>query len=127
MQIGKVSQQTGKFSQQTGKISQQTVKISQRSGKVSQQTGKVSQQVGKVSQQTGKVSQQSGKVSQHLFAVKWQVTINNIGGTNKKLKFSIETGSSVYHSCSATLNGEFYVFGGSGEYTRQVNLKMNNR
>ena len=40
--------------------------------------GKVSQQTRKVSQQSGKVSQQVGKVSQHLFAVKWQVTPNDL-------------------------------------------------
>ena len=47
-------------------------------------------------------------------------TLTFIGGINTKLDFSIEAGSSVFHSCSATMNGEFYVFGGSEEYSRQV-------
>ena len=32
----------------------------------------------------------------------------------------MDSGTSVFHSCSATLNGEFFILGGSGEYSRQV-------
>ena len=35
------------------------------------------------------------------------------------------TGTTVYKSCSAQLNGEFYIFGGTGENKRQVNFKFN--
>ena len=34
------------------------------------------------------------------------------------------TGTTVYKSCSAQLNGEYYIFGGTGENKRQVSYKF---
>ena len=42
------------------------------------------------------------------------------GGQDMNLDFTIGPGASVYFSCSATLNGDFYVFGGFGSDNRQV-------
>ena len=36
--------------------------------------------------------------------------------------FTFEVGTSVFKSCSALLNGEYFVFGGTGTFTRQVIL-----
>jgi hypothetical protein len=42
------------------------------------------------------------------------------GNVNENLDFTISEDSSVFFGCSASANGEFYVFGGSGKYSRQV-------
>ena len=43
------------------------------------------------------------------------VLINYDGGVNRNLNFELGNQTEVYGSCSALLNGEFYVFGGSNE------------
>ena len=48
------------------------------------------------------------------------VLIKYDGGEEPNLEFTMGPGTSVYHSCSATLNGEFYVFGGVESFSRQV-------
>ena len=48
------------------------------------------------------------------------VLIKYDGGEEPNLEFTMGPGTSVYHSCSATLNGEFYVFGGEESFSRQV-------
>ena len=42
------------------------------------------------------------------------------GGEDPNLEFTMGPDTSVAGSCSATLNGEFYVFGGHGSFIRQV-------
>ena len=42
------------------------------------------------------------------------------GGEDPDLEFTMGPDTSVYHSCSATLNGEMYVFGGTGKFSKQV-------
>ena len=44
----------------------------------------------------------------------------NQGNTNENLDLTISEDSSVFFGCSATAFGEFYVFGGSGKFSRQV-------
>ena len=41
----------------------------------------------------------------------------------ENFEFKINGDTEVYRSCSATLNGEVFVFGGSGKQ-KQVNLKL---
>ena len=42
------------------------------------------------------------------------------GGEDPNLEFTMGPDTSAYHSCSATINDEFYVFGGAGTLKRQV-------
>ena len=44
-----------------------------------------------------------------------------LGGVDDNLDFRLGEGTEVYHSCSAILNDQMYVFGGSIE-TRQVRI-----
>ena len=46
--------------------------------------------------------------------------IKNDGGEETNLDFTMGPGTSVYFSCSAKLNGDFYIFGGFGSDNRQV-------
>ena len=48
------------------------------------------------------------------------VLIKYDGGEDTNLEFTMGPDTSVQASCSATLSGEFYVFGGEGSYNRQV-------
>ena len=48
------------------------------------------------------------------------VLIKYDGGEDPNLEFTLGPDTSVYASCSATLDDEFYVFGGSGDFSRQV-------
>ena len=48
------------------------------------------------------------------------VLIRYDGGEDPNLEFTMGPDTSAYGSCSATLNDEFYIFGGSGEFKRQV-------
>ena len=49
------------------------------------------------------------------------VLINYDGGVNENLHFELDDGTEVYRSCSALLNGEFYVIGGGNTgYKDQV-------
>ena len=41
------------------------------------------------------------------------LSINYDGGINENLQFELGPATGAYYSCSALLNGEFYVFGGS--------------
>jgi len=36
----------------------------------------------------------------------------NLGGVTENFEFEMDDDTEVYRSCSATLNGELYVFGG---------------
>ena len=36
----------------------------------------------------------------------------NLGGVTENFEFKMDDDTEVYRSCSATLNGELYVFGG---------------
>ena len=51
------------------------------------------------------------------------VLINYDGGVQNDLEFAMGPETSVYFSCSAKLNGDFYVFGGFGSDNRQVSVK----
>ena len=42
------------------------------------------------------------------------------GGKNENLDFKMGPNTSSYESCSSTLNGEMFVFGGSGVHKTQV-------
>ena len=42
-----------------------------------------------------------------------RMTTLNSGGATKNFEFQMDEDTQVYHSCSATLNGELFVFGGS--------------
>ena len=42
------------------------------------------------------------------------------GSEDPGLEFTMGSDTSVYYSCSATLNGEMYIFGGDGEFSKQV-------
>ena len=42
------------------------------------------------------------------------------GGEDPDLEFTMGPDTSVYRSCSATINGEMYVFGGAGNFKKQV-------
>ena len=42
------------------------------------------------------------------------------GGEDPNLEFTMGPDTSAYNSCSATINDEFYVFGGTGTLKRQV-------
>ena len=44
------------------------------------------------------------------------------GGEYPDLEFTMGPDTSVFGSCSATLNGEMYIFGGTGKFTKQVFL-----
>ena len=45
------------------------------------------------------------------------------GGVEDNLEFTMGPDTSAYYSCSATLNGELFVFGGSGRsQNKQVNF-----
>ena len=48
-----------------------------------------------------------------------------VGGEEKKLGFTMGPNTSAYESCSATLNGQHFVFGGTEESSqkKQVFLK----
>lgn len=48
------------------------------------------------------------------------VLIKYDGGEQKNFDFTMGPGTSVYFSCSAKLNGDFYIFGGFGNDNRQV-------
>ena len=48
------------------------------------------------------------------------VLIKYDGGEDPNLEFTMGPDTSAYASCSATLNDEFYVFGGSEDFIRQV-------
>ena len=48
------------------------------------------------------------------------VLIKYNGGEEIDLDFIMGPGTSVYFSCSAKLNGDFYIFGGFGSDNRQV-------
>ena len=46
---------------------------------------------------------------------------NDLGGVEENFEFTLEPETSAYKSCSAMLNGELFVFGGSGtKYNKQV-------
>ena len=50
------------------------------------------------------------------------------GGVTENFEFTINEDTEVYHSCSATLNGEVFVFGGSNTSNnrrKQVSLVTN--
>ena len=44
-----------------------------------------------------------------------------LGGVDDSLDFRLGKSTEVYHSCSAILNNQMYVFGGSFE-TKQVRI-----
>ena len=46
------------------------------------------------------------------------------GGTVENFEFQMDDDTGVSNSCSATLNGELFVFGGSA-YNKQVDLFLN--
>ena len=46
----------------------------------------------------------------------------NLGGVTENFEFKMDDDTEVYRSCSATLNGELFVFGGSSK-KKQVKLK----
>ena len=47
------------------------------------------------------------------------------GGVDENLEFTMGPDTSAYHSCSATLNGELFVFGGSEtSYNKQVIFRI---
>ena len=46
--------------------------------------------------------------------------INFQGGKDENLDFKMGPNTSSYESCSSTLNGEMFVFGGSGVHKTQV-------
>ena len=48
------------------------------------------------------------------------------GGVDENFEFTMGPDTSAYHSCSATLNGELFVFGGSGSNQKQVNFLYQN-
>ena len=51
----------------------------------------------------------------------------NLGGVTENFEFKINDDTEVYLSCSATLNGEVFVFGGtstSNNKRKQVNLNQ---
>ena len=52
------------------------------------------------------------------------VLIKYDGGEDPNLQFMMGPDTSAYGSCSATLNDEFYVFGGSGSFMRQVECDL---
>ena len=43
-----------------------------------------------------------------------------LGGVQENLEFTMGPDTSAYYSCSATLKGELFVFGGSGVQNKQV-------
>ena len=43
-----------------------------------------------------------------------------LGNVNDDINFQFGKGTSVEYGCGATLNGEFWYFGGDGSYKRQV-------
>ena len=50
----------------------------------------------------------------------------NWGGVTENFEFKINDDTEVYRSCSATLNGEVFVFGGgSSSYDRQKQVNLN--
>ena len=46
------------------------------------------------------------------------------GNMNDNLDFRYGEGTSVSYGCGATLFGEFWYFGGSGKFRRQVQFKF---
>ena len=55
------------------------------------------------------------------------ILVNYNGGNNTNMEFFMRDDTDVYHSCSAPLNGEYYVFGGEVkapypeyDFTRQI-------
>ena len=45
----------------------------------------------------------------------------HLGGKDENLDFEMGPNTSVYYSCAAKLNGEMFVFGGTGsDYNKQV-------
>ena len=40
------------------------------------------------------------------------ILVNYNGGNNTNMEFFVRPDTDIYHSCSAPLNGEYYVFGG---------------
>ena len=69
------------------------------------------------------------KTSSH--PTKWLVFNNgflnyfNLGGVTENFEFKINDDTEVYGSCSAVLNGEVLIFGGSNK-SKQVNVKSLN-
>ena len=52
---------------------------------------------------------------------------NNLGGVTENFEFKINDDTQVYDSCSSTLNGEVFVFGGyntSNNWRKQVNFNF---
>ena len=43
-----------------------------------------------------------------------------LGGIDENLEFTMGPDTSAFYSCSATLNGELFVFGGIGSQDKQV-------
>merc|ERR1712131_204815 len=48
------------------------------------------------------------------------VLIGFNGGEITELEFTMGANTDVYHSCSATLNGEMFLFGGYDSFTKQI-------
>ena len=49
-----------------------------------------------------------------------QLSKRRLGGNITELDFTMGPNTDVYHSCSATLNGEMFLFGGYDSFTKQV-------
>ena len=43
-----------------------------------------------------------------------------MGGNITELDFTMGPNTDAYHSCSATLNGEMFLYGGYDSFTKQV-------
>ena len=68
------------------------------------------------------------KVRKKLFLV--FLIIIDVGEVDRYLNFKMESGTSVYKSCTATMNGGTFVFGGhyddkGGSNARQVHFDKN--
>ena len=50
-----------------------------------------------------------------------RMTTMKSGGATENFDFQMDEDTQVYHSCSATLKGELFVFGGSS-IKKQVNI-----
>ena len=52
---------------------------------------------------------------------------SNLGGVTENFEFKINDDTEVYKSCSATLNGEVFVFGGSSSSDNKKNQVNRNQ